>query len=377
MDKPNVAIALMTAGLLVGSATAWGGMMIWGRRRPWLPWYPRRPVPWSAIDLLVGLALLIALGLSSHWVARAIENTVLSKSSSNSRLFQENPAGAGAVPRESAQDQQSVGARPGAEQHVSEIDRQQWRRRLVAEIIARLVWFFLMIALLRFLVHAGRQDLGWEPRLLPYDISLGVIVFLMAAPFIYGLQAILLHYWPKQHPLIELLQQTDDAWIWGLTAISVVVVAPVVEEFAFRVLLQGWMEKVLHLADVLPGPRTITAEGSDTTSGAAAFSAQENRPAKPDAPQKSTTTQVTAETDVGHSSVRALRRGSIAIVCSASVFSVLHADHGPAWIPLFFLGILLGYLYLKTHRVAPCMVLHGMLNGCSFLLLMISQHGAK
>ena len=40
------------------------------------------------------------------------------------------------------------------------------------------------------------------------------------------------------------MQEKNDVAMWIVAAVSAVVVAPLFEEFFFRVLLQGWLEKM-------------------------------------------------------------------------------------------------------------------------------------
>ena len=50
------------------------------------------------------------------------------------------------------------------------------------------------------------------------------------------------------------------------------------------------------------------------------------------------------------------------------MFASMHIGHGPAPIPLFFLGIGLGYTYQRTHRVLPCIVTHALFNALNLLV---------
>jgi membrane protease YdiL (CAAX protease family) len=49
----------------------------------------------------------------------------------------------------------------------------------------------------------------------------------------------------------------------------------------------------------------------------------------------------------------------------------MHASHGPDPVPLFVLALGLGYLYQRTHRLLPCVVVHLLLNLCSLGALVI------
>jgi NADH:ubiquinone oxidoreductase subunit 5 (subunit L)/multisubunit Na+/H+ antiporter MnhA subunit len=51
-----------------------------------------------------------------------------------------------------------------------------------------------------------------------------------------------------QHPLVDLLKSDEGAVTWLLCILVAVVVAPLVEEFMYRVVLQGWMEAEVRRA---------------------------------------------------------------------------------------------------------------------------------
>jgi len=65
-----------------------------------------------------------------------------------------------------------------------------------------------------------------------------------------------------------------------------------------------------------------------------------------------------------------LRHGSPlrAILWSAFIFAVIHMNPWQA-VPAFILGMLLGYVYWKTRSLIPCIFIHFVNNGFSFLLL--------
>jgi len=57
-----------------------------------------------------------------------------------------------------------------------------------------------------------------------------------------------------------------------------------------------------------------------------------------------------------------------AILWSAFIFAVLHLNPWQA-VPAFALGLLLGYVYWKTRSLAPCIFIHLVNNGLSYLLM--------
>ena len=123
---------------------------------------------------------------------------------------------------------------------------------------------------------------------------------------------------------MELITNQPDGWLIAVSAVSAIVVAPLAEEYLFRGLLQGSLER---LADSLDR-RAETTEGC-------------RRP--PWWP----------------------------IGVSAIFFSLMHLSHGPDWIPLLVLSLGLGYLYRQTHRLLPCIVVHFLLNLVSFSLFLV------
>ncbi|MGI9427588.1 MAG: CPBP family intramembrane glutamic endopeptidase, partial [Bythopirellula sp.] len=57
------------------------------------------------------------------------------------------------------------------------------------------------------------------------------------------------------------------------------------------------------------------------------------------------------------------------ILISATVFGLAHVGHGVAPVALVLFGIVLGYLYQRTHRLVPCITAHMLFNGYSMLQL--------
>jgi membrane protease YdiL (CAAX protease family) len=56
-------------------------------------------------------------------------------------------------------------------------------------------------------------------------------------------------------------------------------------------------------------------------------------------------------------------------VVTGILFGLAHISYGMSFIPLSFLGILLGFVYRQTHSIWPCILIHMMLNTLSMLML--------
>jgi membrane protease YdiL (CAAX protease family) len=67
----------------------------------------------------------------------------------------------------------------------------------------------------------------------------------------------------------------------------------------------------------------------------------------------------------------------VPILVSSLLFAVAHFGYGPEPIPLFFLAIVLGYIYQRTHRILPSIVTHATFNAFAMFILWRMQLHAK
>jgi hypothetical protein len=64
------------------------------------------------------------------------------------------------------------------------------------------------------------------------------------------------------------------------------------------------------------------------------------------------------------------------ISISSVLFGLAHFGYGPEPIPLFFLALVLGYLYYRTHRIVPSIVAHAVFNLFTMIVLWrLALHG--
>jgi membrane protease YdiL (CAAX protease family) len=121
---------------------------------------------------------------------------------------------------------------------------------------------------------------------------------------------------PYEHPLVDLLLEHRDPAAITLAGVSAVVTAPIAEEFFFRRVLQGWLEKRL------PG------DG-----------------------------------------------GWQAVALAAAAFALAHVGQGLAFLPLFPLAFVLGLLVQRTGSIVPSILLHALFNAVSLGLLLLQAPG--
>ncbi|MEX0818523.1 MAG: JDVT-CTERM system glutamic-type intramembrane protease [Pirellulaceae bacterium] len=235
---------------------------------------------------------------------------------------------------------------------------------LIWTAIAILAATSASIGLIHLLTSANRTDFGISLEHVPQDLVTGIYAFFILAPITFSIQYVFVYVFEleSRHPLIELLKQDSSGVLFGVVTVLAVVVAPISEEYFFRVLLQGWLERVLLFR---------TAHGHE-------FGRDARANASPsDGGNVHGSTRLTPEYNSPPESLFAARndldRGFIAaagpIVISAAIFALMHWSHGPDPAALFVLALGLGYLYQRTHRWLPSVVTHACLNGTTMLML--------
>jgi membrane protease YdiL (CAAX protease family) len=115
---------------------------------------------------------------------------------------------------------------------------------------------------------------------------------------------------PYEHPVLEFLERARGPEAAMVVIVSAVMVAPLAEEFFFRRVLQGWLEK------------------------------------------------------------RCAADPGVAVLVSSAAFAVAHTGQGLAYLPLFPLGLVLGLIVERTGSILPAIVLHATFNAVSVFMLL-------
>jgi membrane protease YdiL (CAAX protease family) len=264
VSNPGTGSASAIWLLLVGlAATASAGVAfaIIGRLRAGAPAItprPHEPVPWNGLDVLQVLAL--------HVVVLAVGLAGLREEDGLAKL-------------------------------------------IPLDLIAKLAATAFSIAYLSAR-GASLADLGLAPLRPGADLRIAAAgVALLVAPLL-TLAALLDAVVPYQHPIIDFMTTHRDPASLALVVASAVVAAPLAEEFFFRRVLQGWLEKIFPDGD-----------------------------------------------------------GRMAVALSAALFALLHLGQGLAYVPLFPLGLVLGTIARRTGSIVPCILLHALFNAVSVALL--------
>ena len=166
---------------------------------------------------------------------------------------------------------------------------------------------------------AGPEALGWGLGELGRDAARGWIASAFIIPPVLAVQAVLTALFPSEHPLISVIKANKA--LLPVAAVLAVLIAPLAEEFFFRVVVQGWLEKI---------ERGLRRGGPG---------------------------------GIGWP------RGVLPVLGSSLAFAAAHFGHGADPVPLFLLALVLGYLYRQTHRLWPSLVVHMTLNALTTALL--------
>jgi membrane protease YdiL (CAAX protease family) len=275
------------------------------------------------------------------------------------------------------------------------------RSKLYLMLIDSIGRLLSMAAVVLFVVLRTRctfRDLGFSWTDLPRDLRMGAAAFCALAIPTYGLQMILTQFWKSEHPLIESLKMDRDPQFLAIALFAAVISAPLAEEFGFRVLFQGWLEKMFDPAAIgrpnfgmslfagerLP-PEKAVAAGPEIIHAELAHPdlvQPEPRSIYLGAPPHA---EMNVSPYIAPSAVGPIEKlpgvtatlprwitDAVPIFASAAIFAVMHISHGPDFIPLLILAVGLGYLYRRTHRITPGLIVHLLLNLVSMLALCLS-----
>lgn len=153
------------------------------------------------------------------------------------------------------------------------------------------------------------------------------------------------------HPVLDALEPAEEGGgpnyaIFAALFFTTAIVTPLVEEFWFRGLLQGGLQRI---ADA----RTDALRWGFAVPGKSGADADSRiiRPSRAEAIADPATRVDWTPTAIWP------------MVVASLLFAIMHWGQGLAPIPLFFLSLGLGYLYRQTGSLVPPIVVHFVLNG--------------
>jgi len=253
--------------------------------------------------------------------------------------------------------------------------------------IFKILFVFGIAAWLISFFRANTHDLGlptsWKQ--LANDMGIGTIACIAALLPINFLQFSLVQIFDSKtlHPLVKQLQENHTPSILILSFVMAVIAAPLFEEFTFRGLLQGWLERredeAIAFTDTERQPhapvRDMEVIGEEEGEGKEGQRRDVARQLLDDTAKVHEETSLRLETEITnparptHGWIPLLPHGWTPILISGVAFGLAHIGHGVAPVSLVLFGIVLGYLYQRTHRLVPSITAHMLFNAYSMGLL--------
>ena len=364
-----ITLWLVIVAVLGASVTIWGLIFArLGAREPIVPYEPRRPLPRGGIDIL----MVVLLGLVVLMIGALVARTVAATDGSTTAAMPPAPSVSSGDAKQTASSEVNDAAAktPDSKHDKSAKQREIGPNDLISSMCLELIVVVLLVAAVRAMAGATWRDLGLNFSRLGYDAALGVCAYLAAIVPLMALQWALavVFQQPYTHPIIEGYKHQPNPWMLSLTALSAIIVAPLCEELLFRVLLQGWFEslegtwqKRRRAKDErdMPPPEPVLLESAPLPA------AGDNPYAAPAAPLVAVGAPASLDTFVP-------KPACWPILLSSVLFAMMHFGQGLAPVSLFFLALVLGYLYQRTHRLWPSLVVHVLLNAGSILVLWLS-----
>ena len=337
-QNPIVAIALMAFPLffmafVVGALTSWTFLIIRAvQGKPLLTPEPWKPRVWGFVDILVAVLFII------FWQFQ-------------SALIGYNVLGLG---------RQELPAAHSLSLPLATLSGLG----NVAAMLTLCLW--IIVRHRASLTQLGFGFVRWWKH-----IAIGVIAALASIPLVYALMAAVSVGFDNTyaHPLIEEMKRNGSLPAYLLAVTSAVLIAPLVEEFLFRVLIQGWLQSVPFgsIKSIVLGHRETTQLAFATISADVNLTPSQDNPYAP----LSVTLNHFAATDA-NTEPSSLTPPIWPSFVTGTLFGLAHFSYGFSFIPLIVLGVILGLLYRATHSIWPSLVVHLILNGSSMLALGLS-----
>jgi membrane protease YdiL (CAAX protease family) len=344
--------------MLLGMVLVWA----WALGRFWRgqPILPERPIvpmrraPWGAVTVFW---VVVLYGFVHVEVGRAYAAAT----------------GRHAAPvkqADHAQPQPVDDARPAVDDPKVDENNEMTQIDLLLQLAAINSLLLILVPLLvRCTSGATLADLGLSLAGWRRQLAIGVGAALLITPVVILIQIVAIQVWRShKHPVEEMVLDSFSPGIALLAVASAMVLAPMIEELLFRVIVQRWLTRFArprgssawiakNQAHGVPAGAEITAQIDET-----ATSSSEAIPLGQD-----------AVLDPAGSEPRP----SLAIVSTSLLFAAMHAAQWPAPIAIFVLSVALGALYKRTGSLFAAIAMHGTFNGFSTLLLLLQALGRQ
>jgi membrane protease YdiL (CAAX protease family) len=242
------------------------------------------------------------------------------------------------------------------------------------------------VATILFLLSAGTRtrpyQLGLTTHRLPANLVLGYVAWMILTPLVYAVEflTIAMDSWllptpPEKHPLVEVFQTNPGFSGYLMVFSAAVVAAPLFEELLFRGVLQPWLARRPWGADAaLVGAFALALYIGIGTKADKIFPLAGNPDHWRELMRSLAPGIFVLATIPGYMYADRLFWNWLpypgagrTIYAVALLFAVGHGNVWPSPVPLFFLGLGLGYLAYRTQSLVACITVHVLFNGMTVL----------
>lgn len=358
-----------TAGcaLLVAAVAVPIGVVGWvlarRTREPTLPpWHPRR-VPWTGAEVVLAFLVLLM-----------VVPPVMFEALTQAGFFQSVYGPDSMRPAPPAEVVTAAAGGPA----VVAVEEQAAQMKVV-----RILW----AALLGLPLQLGLAVLAWKTaypkwqppgqlRQIPTRLWLAVLAWLVLTPLVHTVHVVVnvlflqIGWTPQEHDLTRVSGRPvlDQA----LFVVEAAAAAPLVEELLFRGILLPWLVGGAALGGNRPAwrVRVWLVLGAAVCWSAASVWNPNGGIGQLSRGPLLFTAGLAAGWGVLSLGLRRKQRTAGAIYASAALFAAIHSTVWPTPIPLFVLGLGLGWLAVRTRGFLVPAVVHGLFNAVSVLLVL-------
>ncbi len=219
----------------------------------------------------------------------------------------------------------------------------------IAGGVANLLVLACLMVQMGLTSSATLRRYGFWPRRSDLLLS-GVVAFLVIPPvlLVADLLGRVVEY---EHEVLDAIQREPTFMVFFSMAVGTIVIAPLLEEFLFRALLQGGAQRAARAA-------VVNDRGQETNDR------QESAKVS-DLPTESEASEIGDTLPIPATEVAGWPWWPILL--SSGLFAVMHIGQGAAPIPLFLFSVAMGYVYRQTGRLWPCILVHALLNAFSMV----------
>jgi membrane protease YdiL (CAAX protease family) len=377
-----VLLCVLVAALL-GVLWTW----VWALRQLWLgvpllahvrP-MPALIAPWRASTIVLTVLLYLLVNCTVIRTYEAVTGRHLPKVEDDAGKLapERKPEKMAEPPRPAATKPGQPGEEPGAERPFPRAEGavnaamdpslQTQGELMLQSAIINLLLLVLVPAFLFWSSGATFADLGLRIGDWQRQVMLGVQAAMLMTPVVFAVQNLSVKIWTSQkHPLQRMMLERFTPGAALLAILSAMVLAPLIEELLFRVVLQQWLTRLFMGnsfakvgASQLPGDSGEAEETWDSVEGFVEPGQRTSIDIRPSAEMAETSTLVPA------------------ILVTSFLFASMHYSQWPAPIAIFVLALGLGTVYHRSGSLITVMVMHGTFNGFSTVMLLLDALGRK